>query len=210
MMKLKTLVFLLTVAVLFSACSSSRHLQKTAQPSAVVENPQTVVVTHFVSDLDLDIAMGDDSYNLGGKLFMKKDKVVRMNLTFMGFIEVGTIEFTPAYILIVNRMGKEYTKIPYNSWDVLVKNNINFKNVEKMGWEKFYAGEGKKVTDSALDKAIENMLNGNLKGGKQIKVHIEVGKPNTEREFDTFTTVKSTYSEVPAQVLVSKLMSFAK
>lgn len=212
MMKLKTLFISLTAAALLTACGSSRHIQQTEQPpvKASASKTQSVVPAHFVSDLDLNITMGKDSYSLGGKLFMKRDAVVRMNLTFMGFIEVGTIEFTPDYILIINRMGKEYTKLPYDSWDVLVKNNINFKRIEQMGWEKFYAGDGKKVSSTELDKAIENMLNGNLKNGKNIQVHIEVGKPDTQREFETLTTVKSSYSEVPAQVLLSKLMSFAK
>lgn len=224
-MRIQTVFLTIVTAALLCACGSSRHTQTTATPTDVVNQNQTSVpatvqttpqvdpypgVTQFVSDLDLDIDMNNDSYSLGGKLYVKRNAVVRMNLTFMGFIEVGTLEFAPEKILIVNRLNKEYTRMGYKDWDVLVKNNITYANIENMAMQKFYAADGKKITDAELDKAIEHMLSSNIKGGKKIGVHIVVGKPDTKKQFDTYTTVKSSYSEVPAQTLVTKLMGFAK
>lgn len=229
-MKIKTIIFAAAVALLASCGSSKKAIEETptditkpaasattskTQPAAPTTQPTTpqmqeITVKQFTADLDLAIGMGSDKYDLGGKVSMKRDQVVRMNLTFMGFIEVGIIEFTPDYILIVNRMGKEYTKAPYNSIDALKKNNITFQSIEAMAWQQLYAKDGKAIKNSELDRTLENLINSNMKSGKKVTVKIEVGKPNTTRDFETYTTVKSSYKEVPAQVLMAKLMSFAK
>lgn len=228
-MKIKTILFATAVALLAS-CGSSKKIvdetptdvttkpatsqttkpttsQTTTKPSTQTNEP-TITVNRFMADLDIAIGMGKDNYDLGGKIYMKRDKVVRMNLTFMGFIEVGIIEFTPNHILVVNRIGKEYTKASYNDIEALKKNGITFKKIETMAWEKLYASDGKKIKNSDLDKTIENLINNNT--SKKVTVHIEVGKPNTTKDFETYTTVKSSYHEVPPQVLMSTLMNFAK
>lgn len=225
-MNVRTIILSATAALMLCACGSSRKVANdsttvvststtapstsTAPSAPAVQNPVAPGVQQFVSDLDVKIGVGQDSYNLGGKLSMKRDAVVRINLTYMGFIEVATVEFTPQNILIVNRISREYTRMGYNDLDVLTKNGINFTTIQDMGWQKFYAGQGKKVTDADLDKAIENMLNSNVKGANKVTVHLEVGKPDTKRQFETTTTVKSSYTEVPAQLLVSKLTSVLK
>lgn len=215
-MRIKTIILAAAVATLAS-CGSSKKAAETTSTDVLqttTKSQQTVTpvitVSQFISDLDLSIGFGNDNYDLGGKIAMKRDKVVRMNLTFMGFIEVGIIEFTPNYILIVNRMGKEFTKASYTSIDALKKNNINFETIQTMAWEKLYPKDGKKIKDSDLDSTIENLINSNIKNGKKVTVHIEIGKPNTTKEFDTYTTVKSSYKQVPADMLMSQLMNFAK
>lgn len=234
-MKIKSILFATTVALLASCGSSKKVVDETPnisvntpasttnkqnttknetdkKPATTVTKQTEPVITveKFTADLDIALTMGSDHYDLGGKISMKRDKVVRMNLTFMGFIEVGIIEFTPDQILIVNRIGKEYTKAKYNDIEALRKNGITFKKVETMAWEKLYAKDGKKIKDSELDKTIENLINSNMKNGKKATVHIEVGKPNTTKDFDTYTTVKSSYREVPADMLMASLMNFAK
>lgn len=215
-MRIKTIILAAAVATLASCGSSKKAAETTStdvlQTATTSQQTVTPVITvsQFISDLDLSIGFGNDNYDLGGKIAMKRDKVVRMNLTFMGFIEVGIIEFTPNYILIVNRMGKEFTKASYTSIDALKKNNINFETIQTMAWEKLYPKDGKKIKDSDLDSTIENLINSNIKNGKKVTVHIEIGKPNTTKEFDTYTTVKSSYKQVPADMLMSQLMNFAK
>lgn len=220
-MKLRSLIFITAATTLLSACGTSKKLADTTvstttstTSNAGISSTSTpsspIPVARFVSDIDLSIDFGGDSYSLDGKLCMKRDEVVRLTLTFMGFVEVGTIEFTPDNILIVNRIGKEYTRMPYNASDILVKNNITFANIQAMTVDKLYAADGKAIKDSGLDTALANMLNSNLKNGKQVGIKLKIGKPDTKRDFDTYTTVKQSYTEVPAQLLITKLMSVAK
>lgn len=195
---------------MMAACGSSKRVVEDTpslpQTKTEVTTPQITGPEKFTADLDLSLGLGSDSYNLGGKVSMKREKVVRMNLTFMGFVEVGIIEFTPDYILIVNKMQKEYTKAPYNSLDVLRKNNITFASIEKMAWEELYSQDGKAIKDNKLGKALGQMINSNIKGSGKVSVKIEVGKPNTTRDFETYTTPKDSYKEVPAQLLLAKFM----
>ncbi len=208
-------------AILAACGSSKKAAEKTELPVTKTETKTEkskpaeqsvpeITVKRFVSDLEITVGMGRDSYTLGGKISMKRSEVMRINLTFMGFIEVGIIEFSPDDILIVNRMGREYTRISYDGTDALVKNNITYDSIEKLAWEKLYVDGGKKVNTVSLDNAIENLINSNLKDGKKVSVRIDVGQPDTKRDFTTYTIVKSSYKEVPPQVLMARLMSFAQ
>lgn len=191
-----------------SEISAPSHTQTgSVSQQPVIEKP---LVQRMVADLDLAVGMGKDKYNLGGKVSMKRGQVVRLNLQFMGFIEVGIIEFTPDNILIVNRMGKEYTRAPYDSMDELRKNNINFATIEQLAWANLYSENGNAIREKGLDKMLERLINSNMKNGKQVTVDISVGRPDTSRDFETYTTVRSSYKEVPVQLLMARLMSFAK
>lgn len=210
------------MTAILAACGSSKKVAektelpatktetKTEKSKPVEQSVPEITVKRFVSDLEITVGMGRDSYTLGGKISMKRSEVMRINLTFMGFIEVGIIEFSPDGILIVNRMGREYTRISYDGTDALVKNNITYDSIEKLAWEKLYVDGGKKVNTVSLDNAIENLINSNLKDGKKVSVRIDVGQPDTKRDFTTYTIVKSSYKEVPPQVLMARLMSFAQ
>lgn len=210
------------MTAILAACGSSKKAAektelpvtktetKTEKSKPVEQSVPEITVKRFVSDLEITVGMGRDSYTLGGKISMKRSEVMRINLTFMGFIEVGIIEFSPDGILIVNRMGREYTRISYDGTDALVKNNITYDSIEKLAWEKLYVDGGKKVNTVSLDNAIENLINSNLKDGKKVSVRIDVGQPDTKRDFTTYTIVKSSYKEVPPQVLMARLMSFAQ
>ena len=210
------------MTAILAACGSSKKAAektelpvtktetKTEKSKPVEQSVPEITVKRFVSDLEITVGMGRDSYTLGGKISMKRSEVMRINLTFMGFIEVGIIEFSSDGILIVNRMGREYTRISYDGTDALVKNNITYDSIEKLAWEKLYVDGGKKVNTVSLDNAIENLINSNLKDGKKVSVRIDVGQPDTKRDFTTYTIVKSSYKEVPPQVLMARLMSFAQ
>lgn len=212
-MKVTLFPTLLLAAALLTACGTAR---KAATPdrapiATAPSQAPTNVPAQFVADLDLGLTAGQDEYSLGGKLSMKRDKVMRINLTFMGFVEVGIIEFTPTYILVVNRMGREYTKAPYDSMDALRKNNITFASLQTMAWERLYAADGKKQNQNALGETLARLINqGITDPKKQVAITITIGKPDTRRDFETYTTPKSSYKEVPAQLLMARLMSFAK
>lgn len=226
MNKIKYL-FLLPLCLAIMACGSSKKAaegkentvkieennkkqeeqkQQEQKQKPVAEKP-SITVSRFVSDLKVNIELDGSKYSLDGKISMKRGEVMRINLSFMGFIEVGIIEFSPKDILIVNRMGKEFTRMPYDAFDAFTRNNITYANMEYLVWEKLYTENGEA---SNLDKAIENLINTNIRSGKPVKVSIKVGKPDTSRDFTTYTTVKSSYKEVAPELLMARLMAFMK
>ena len=226
MNKIKYL-FLLPLCLAIMACGSSKKAaegkentvkieennkkqeeqkQQGQKQKPVAEKP-SITVSRFVSDLKVNIELDGSKYSLDGKISMKRGEVMRINLSFMGFIEVGIIEFSPKDILIVNRMGKEFTRMPYDAFDAFTRNNVTYANMEYLAWEKLYTENGEA---SNLDKAIENLINTNIRSGKPVKVSIKVGKPDTSRDFTTYTTVKSSYKEVAPELLMARLMAFMK
>ena len=226
MNKIKYL-FLLPLCLAIMACGSSKKAaegkentvkieennkkqeeqkQQGQKQKPVAEKP-SITVSRFVSDLKVNIELDGSKYSLDGKISMKRGEVMRINLSLMGFIEVGIIEFSPKDILIVNRMGKEFTRMPYDAFDAFTRNNITYANMEYLAWEKLYTENGEV---SNLDKAIENLINTNIRSGKPVKVSIKVGKPDTSRDFTTYTTVKSSYKEVAPELLMARLMAFMK
>lgn len=197
--------------MLLTACGSSKKVSndnvdvvKVTEKEEVKKNEPNLPA-HFVSNLDLDI----DDISLGGKISMKRDAVVRMNLTAMGLFEVGIIEFTPDYVLIVNKMGKDYCKSGYD-FGPLQKNNITFDKVQQMAGEKLYSADGKKIKDESFDKMVEDMINANVKTGKRISVKIVIGKPDTSKDVVPTGDLSSKYTEIPASALMSKLLSLMK
>ena len=106
-------------------------------------------------------------------------------------------------------MGKEYTKATYDSIEELRKNNVTFSRIEETAWQNLYAENGKAAAED-MDTMLEQLINSNMKDGKKVSIDIAVGMPDTQRHFETYTTVKSSYTEVPVQVLMARLMSFAK
>lgn len=233
-MSIRTYLTLAATAIILAACGSSKNATQSAasqqaqqilQTSAAnnknntgttqqtvtsQQQAPTMGLQKFVADIDLGITMGNDRYDLGGKMYMKRGEVMRLNLTFMGFIEVGIIEFTPDDILVVNRMGKEYTRVRYDQVEEMRKNNISYTTIENMVWEKLNPTAGQKISNGSFDKLVEDMINSNIKSSKKIKVNINIGKPNTSKDFETKTQLSSRYTEVPAQVLMSSLMKFAQ
>lgn len=169
--------------------------------TTVTEMSQSPVfgVSHFVSDLNLRLQLGSEDISLSGKASAKWNEVVRINLTFMGLMEVAILEFTPDHVLIVNRMEKQYTLMPYDTTPLLRQNGITFATAQELAWSKVYSEEKQKIEDQSLDSMVESMF-----GGKA-KVTIKIGRPDTEREFNTCTTPSSRYTEVPASELIKRL-----
>ena len=89
---------------------------------------------------------------------MRKDEVIRIQL-FIPILgsEVGRLEFTPNYVLIVDRMHKEYIKADYTQVDFLKKQGINFYSLQALFWNQLLVPGVKKVSDSDLKKFSANL-----------------------------------------------------
>lgn len=220
----KNIIAVIAAALVVCACGTSKKVAdnvatvSTSTTSSTTKTPSTPkpqkpaepAVKQFVSDLDISIAFGRDNFDLGGKLSARRNDVARINLTYMGFIEVATIEFTPDYLLFINRMGKQYTKAGYKDLDVLVKNNITFETIQEQIWSRFDTAKGMAFDNKALSRSLENLFNGNVKGGSKASININIGEPDTKREFSSRTEIKSTYKKIPADVLLSTLSGMMK
>ncbi len=151
---IKVLALALPVVMAFS-CSSHRgttnksqeQLQKLADKGNVdkseqellqkmVDNAQT---THFItSKVKFTLQVGNHDMTLTGNLKMKRDDVIRLQLMAFGFVEAGRLEFTKEYVLIMDRINKQYLKVPYAQLDFLRNNGIDFDVLQSMFWNEVY------------------------------------------------------------------------
>ena len=109
-----------------------------------------VYTQNIVSNIDFSIDTGSKDISVGGSLHMRKDDVIRIQLTAFGLMEVGRLEFTKDYVMIVDRIHKEYIKADYNKVSFLQRNGLNFYSLQALFWNMLFMPGTKKVTDDML------------------------------------------------------------
>lgn len=112
-----------------------------------------VTAQNIVGDASVTLKLGDKDITVPGSVHMRRDKVIRIQL-FIPLLgtEVGRLEFTPNYVLVVDRMNKQYIKDDYNQLDFLRDNGISFYSLQSLFWNQLIA-PGKQsvnVTDASL------------------------------------------------------------
>lgn len=138
---------------------------------------------NIVGDMTFSIKAGSVDHSLPGSLHMRKDEVIRLQV-FIPLLgsEIGRLEFTPDYVLILDRIHKEYIKADYNQLDFLKKNGLNFYSLQSLFWNQLLLPGVNKVTDNELK---EFQVNLNAEGAT-IPVTLKKGKMsyqwNTSKE----------------------------
>ena len=143
---LKFCAAVLVSAIVFSSCASKKKASSSTD-KAFVENMEmmkqgkelfTKVEKNAVNNDALSSKMkftvetpGKDM-SVSGQFEMKKDKYIRIRLTPMGLFEVAMIEFTTDYVLVLDRMHKEYIKASYAQLPFLQKNGIDFNALQSL------------------------------------------------------------------------------
>lgn len=102
-----------------STTASLDNAAKAQVVEKVVSNAQSA--QYITSKIKLHLQVGDKDVSLGGKLCMKRDDVIRIQLTAFGLMEIGRMEFTNDYVMVMDRMNKQYVKLDYNKVDFLAQ-----------------------------------------------------------------------------------------
>lgn len=108
---------------------------------------------NIVGNMSFNIQAGSKDITVPGALRMRKDEVIRIQL-FVPLLgsEVGRVEFTPEYVLIVDRIHKEYIKTDYMQLDFLKKNGLNFYSLQALFWNQLLLPGADRVRESDLKK----------------------------------------------------------
>ena len=119
---------------------------------------QKVADTKVFSDnitgsMSFSLNTGNKTINLPGSIKMRKNKVIRLQL-FIPLLgtEVGRLEFTPEYVLVVDRLHREYIKGDYSQIDFLKTNGLNFYSLQSLFWNQLLLPGQNNVTESDLKK----------------------------------------------------------
>ena len=123
-------------------------LQKDVFLQRVTDNAQT---TRFVtSKVKFSVEVGNRQMTLTGNLKMKRDDVIRLQLMAFGFVEAGRLEFTQDYVLIVDRINKQYLKVPYAQLEFFRHSGIDFYMLQALFWNELFQPGKSRLTDRNL------------------------------------------------------------
>jgi flagellar motor switch/type III secretory pathway protein FliN len=102
------------------------------------------------SKIKFSVEVGNQQMTLTGNLKMKRDDVIRLQLMAFGFVEAGRLEFTPDYVLIIDRINKQCLKVPYSHLDFLRNSHIDFHVIQALFWNELFQPGKSHLTDSNM------------------------------------------------------------
>ena len=173
---------LMAVAMLLTACHSHK---KTASDDIMTNSADTLTSKEFLqmvhttsaapaqyvtSKVKFTLDMGQQSLNFTGNLQMKRDDVIRLQLMAFGFVEAGRMEFTKDYVLIIDRINKQYIRVPYKYIDFLRNSGINFYTLQALFWNELFIPGEESLNTNHLRRFTTNM------GGDEAAIYLDQGK----------------------------------
>ena len=171
---------ILALPLVLASCSSKKKVVEETKPvvvnteqsnflAKVQENAQT---SKFItSKVKFSVEVGAQDITLTGNLRMKRDDVIRLQLMAFGFVEAARLEFTKDYVLIMDRINKQYLKAPYISVDFLRNSGINFNTLQSLFW-----GELFQPNRTTLTKEDYQKFTTNIDGGEDVVITLEDNK----------------------------------
>ena len=167
---------------LVTACGSNRKVVKetpTEAPKSTVEKQEFLqkvsdnaqYARFITSKVKFSVEVGNQQLTLTGNLKMKRDDVIRLQLMAFGFVEAGRLEFTKEYVLIMDRINKQYLKVPYAQLDFLRNSGLDFYSLQALFWNELFQPGRQKMTDEALKNYTTD-----LGGDDDAVIAIENGK----------------------------------
>ena len=187
-MKIARYIALLAVAMIMVACGSKKNLDASGSATKSVDTSTLKKLDYvrkvysnatdsknLVSKIDFTIDGMGKNISVDGKLYMRKDEVIRIVLAPFGIMEVGRLEFTPDYVLVIDRMHKQYVKATYNDLSFLKNNRLNFYSLQALFWNELFLPGTDKLTDKQLDN-----FDAEISSGAKRKVTVKSGGLNFE------------------------------
>ncbi len=152
-----------------------------------------VYATNIVSKIKFTLNTGKNNVSVGGSLHMRKDEVIRIQITPLGLMEAGRLEFTKDYVLLIDRIHKEYVKASYADVDFLQRNGLDFYALQALFWNQLFVPGEQKVSDSSLKNFSAALL-----GASTTDVSLSHGKMsyvwNTDSKTALINSVTAKYS----------------
>ena len=172
-------LILLVLLVLFAACGAKKNLVKTTTSTTVATktttgnapNPElqklgflqkvadnAVYANNIVGDMKFNLKVDGRDITAPGSLHMRKNQVIRIQL-FIPLLgsEVGRLEFTPDYVLVIDRFHKEYIKADYNQLDFLKDNGLTFYSLQSLFWNQLFLPGTDRLNETSLRKFEANL-----------------------------------------------------
>ncbi len=207
------IVYILFVAALVVSCatkkeasgdgsaglsSASRNASE-AFVGSVIDN--AVDAENIVGNATIRMKFGDKTVSVPGSLRMRKDNVIRLQL-FIPILgtEIGRLEFTPDYVLVLDRINRQYIKGDYNQLDFLRENGISFYSLQSLFWNELISPGEKAAVPADARKYSANLNTAN----GQVPLVLDKGKMkyqwNADCENKKLTSAVITYNSASSGI----------
>lgn len=154
-----------SLALMLSGCRSTKNIAEVSpEHTAKAENIVDVLNARKIerskpltAKLNLELQLGGKGVSVGGNLKMKKNEVIQLSVSAF-FMEVGRLEFTPDYMLVLDRMGKQYVKTTYNEVDFLKRSGLDFYSLQALFWNELFLPGKHAVSENDFTQVQKNGL----------------------------------------------------
>ena len=147
-----------------AARQSLQFVQRIANNNVATEN--------ILTSGDFTLQLGSKEITVPAKLSMRKDECIRIQL-LMPILrsELARIEFTPNYVLLLDRYHKEYIKASYSEVSFLANNGLSFYSLQALFWNQLIAPGAKTVTEADMKKFVADVA----AGSSRVPVTLKAG-----------------------------------
>lgn len=137
----------IVIALLMASCSKKVKEVVTTDPSTSTATYTNVVqkvnanrnqANQVTGRMSMTLSTGKQKLEVGGNIKIKRNDIIQLSLQVFGFVEAGRLELTPDYILILNRIGKQYVKAAYKDVPFFKENGINFYTFQALLWNELF------------------------------------------------------------------------
>lgn len=125
------------------------HSAGLAAKAVDIINANRQTETTLTAKASIKLQAGEKSAGVSGTLRMKRDDVIQLSLAFLGLMEVGRLEITPDYFLLIDRMNHQYVRVAYSQVPFFQQSGIGFHTFQSLFWgELFLPGDAGKTPQS--------------------------------------------------------------
>ena len=176
-------IAVLAMPLILSSCASKKKAVVEEKPLTAEQRSglgfidkvrENAIEKKFItSKVKFSVEVGAQKMTLTGNLKMKRDDVIRLQLMAFGFVEAGRIELTKDYVLIMDRINKQYLKAPYVQVDFLRNNGLNFNSMQALFWNELSKPNQYAATRNAADTIPNYTI---MESGDDMVISIQEGK----------------------------------
>ena len=175
-------VAVVAMPMALASCKSTKNVVTEPKP-VTQEMLQTKEILQKVNDnsqnskfitskIRFQVQIGNQDLSLTGNLKMKRDDVIRLQLMAFGFVEAARLEFTKDYVLLMDRINKQYLRASYEQVDFLRNSGLNFYSLQALFWNELFQPGQAQLNNELLEKFQTNI------GGDDVIISMGEGNMN--------------------------------
>ena len=202
-----TTAMLASLLIVASGCASSK--KGSTIGTMTIKELQTLPALkstgkHLSAKLKISTKIKGSSLSASGNIKIKRGEGLQISINALGgFIEVARIEATPERMLLINRLGREYTEITYKEVEILQQLGIDYAMLEAILLNEPFAPDGRPL-DKELRKMEITTANGEIllsttrEKGMQYNFHIEQNNGRlilTRGDYNNRININCNYSD---------------